>query len=723
MFKAEKDEALRKWQVRYNLLKILTFDDLIKREFVYQNSFYDPRPTDNKTFLQVAMQERNVSLIEKLQKLFARLDNMNELVKACTNRDPTAFQKTKEFKEFCISFVDYKGDTALHYAASIPEQKFEVFKCLFAGADVNKTNKKLCTPLHYFISNIASKWNKNIENIINSFIAKGANLNCINLEGETPLGMAMFQGNLSLVALLLSKGADANQRFKAKHPTFGISFYSPLGYAFSKINIPLIRLLLKANANPNDQIYLDKNKIEPGEKNEAKKVKKKKEVEKKKEAEKENEKENEKEVTSHEIAKHLAMSSVVGVGSQKFSKEGTYVDDATLFDVYPLAVACQVGHLELVRLLCESGADVNVNKTQGVTPLFLAAQEGHAEIVSYLLEKGATPLTYRKLNALAMAFNVDTYECRDPEQLFDTPITIAFKFKHKEVIRSIFTWIKDKVNYTSEAIDEAYKILYPESNEDAETFSSDTKQASLLKGLGVFNASSPEEDKSVVLTAEKPTSRSHQKAEANLNAQIPNFDSFETTAPSTSSHRFLQDMGFSSKKIKEMKKQNGLFQEDKLAEVTDRNKEVVVPTWLNEKIISRIHNITPVQNGTNYHAYLDKTTLLAQGCDPSLFNNVHFRFCASEGEQGLKKCKPKKIRVEIEGEIYELYITYKMKFQGTGERILMAELSGDDKQHKLLVGLVYRKNNLHDRVWNSEKIYKLNLPEKLIETNQNQLTN
>lgn len=47
------------------------------------------------------------------------------------------------------------------------------------------------------------------------------------------------------------------------------------------------------------------------------------------------------------------------------------------------------GHVDVIRLLCRSGADVNVRNRRGESVLDLAKQAGKAEVVQLLLEMGA----------------------------------------------------------------------------------------------------------------------------------------------------------------------------------------------------------------------------------------------------------------------------------------------------------------------------------------------
>ena len=54
-----------------------------------------------------------------------------------------------------------------------------------------------------------------------------------------------------------------------------------------------------------------------------------------------------------------------------------------------LHLAAGAGHTEVVSVLIEAGAGVDVRRQRGLTPLYLAAMGGHAEVASVLIEAGA----------------------------------------------------------------------------------------------------------------------------------------------------------------------------------------------------------------------------------------------------------------------------------------------------------------------------------------------
>ena len=53
----------------------------------------------------------------------------------------------------------------------------------------------------------------------------------------------------------------------------------------------------------------------------------------------------------------------------------------------PLHYAAKAGHLEAVKLLCETGANPNNETKDGKVPVCFAAGANHEDVVSYLLQR------------------------------------------------------------------------------------------------------------------------------------------------------------------------------------------------------------------------------------------------------------------------------------------------------------------------------------------------
>ncbi len=59
------------------------------------------------------------------------------------------------------------------------------------------------------------------------------------------------------------------------------------------------------------------------------------------------------------------------------------------FNVYPIHSAAAGNYTDIVKLLIEAGAEVNVKQQAGSTPLHAAAQYGNLDMLIVLLERGA----------------------------------------------------------------------------------------------------------------------------------------------------------------------------------------------------------------------------------------------------------------------------------------------------------------------------------------------
>jgi len=90
-----------------------------------------------------------------------------------------------------------------------------------------------------------------------------------------------------------------------------------------------------------------------------------------------------------------------------FLDKGVDANAKTRYGATALSYACDKGHVEVVKLLIERGADLNVRDTfYGEVPLGWALSRGHAEIVKLLLDKGASGIE-RALTSGVQDGNVD----------------------------------------------------------------------------------------------------------------------------------------------------------------------------------------------------------------------------------------------------------------------------------------------------------------------------
>lgn len=67
-----------------------------------------------------------------------------------------------------------------------------------------------------------------------------------------------------------------------------------------------------------------------------------------------------------------------------FSKSDN-IDDIFQHSQTALMLAVSHGNLDMVQMLIEAGADINIQDDDGSTSLMCAAEHGHIDIVKYLL--------------------------------------------------------------------------------------------------------------------------------------------------------------------------------------------------------------------------------------------------------------------------------------------------------------------------------------------------
>ncbi|KAJ9592024.1 hypothetical protein L9F63_001463, partial [Diploptera punctata] len=85
-------------------------------------------------------------------------------------------------------------------------------------------------------------------------------------------------------------------------------------------------------------------------------------------------------------------------------KSGANVNHPTKTNSTPLRAACFDGRLDIVKYLTDHLADIHIANKYNNTCLMIAAYKGHLDVVSFLLEKGANPDEKAHCGATALHF-------------------------------------------------------------------------------------------------------------------------------------------------------------------------------------------------------------------------------------------------------------------------------------------------------------------------------
>lgn len=270
-----------------------------------------------------------------------------------------------------------------------------IVQLLNAGADINCRDKYGHTPL----IEAASCGHIGGTGLL---VAKGANLEIYNNEGDNALLTAVQKNQLEIVKALLEAGANVN----AVNTTGSTS----LMIAAIRNNPSMVQLLIDFRAdvqkvdNRNQDalhIALDKGHddvikclLETGK------------------IILPSSDEKTREVFERIVVQLKRFREVKDIGNIETLENA---EDRVLFERWtPLMIAAWRDEIEIVRLLLSQGENVNVRCVDGHTALSRAAWRGHADIVDLLLQAGA---------------EIDTSTAADT-----SPVILAAKYGHKEVV-------------------------------------------------------------------------------------------------------------------------------------------------------------------------------------------------------------------------------------------------------------------------------------------------
>lgn len=176
--------------------------------------------------------------------------------------------------------------------------------------------------------------------VIRSLIAAGAPVNAVEGDGATALAWAAHRDDVTAAGLLLRAGANPKLA-----NAYGVT---PLALACVNRSAAMVRTLLDAGADPNQTQWTG-------------------------------------ETALHRCARTGSVETV-----RLLLGRGARVDAVEERQGHtPLMRAIGGKHVEVVRALLQSGADVHARSKGGYTPLLFAAQEGDLESARLLLASGA----------------------------------------------------------------------------------------------------------------------------------------------------------------------------------------------------------------------------------------------------------------------------------------------------------------------------------------------
>ena len=199
------------------------------------------------------------------------------------------------------------------------------------GADATAQDNNGWTPLHWTSHH-------GHEDTACLLLEHGADATAQDNNGWTPLHLASQNGHEDIALALLEHGADANAQ--------DVEGWTPLHQASGGGYVEVTRLLLEHRAN-----------------------------------------------TCQDLYKSSSPDLKSGHGDVDIPKTLLEYDveaaDAKDKSWTPLHLASQEGHLEVVRLLVDSGGNPNVKNGNEETPLSLASGNGKRKVAQFLLERGA----------------------------------------------------------------------------------------------------------------------------------------------------------------------------------------------------------------------------------------------------------------------------------------------------------------------------------------------
>ncbi len=318
----------------------------------------------NQKELAQGIQEQNIDKITKAIENGADVNHidilswsplMNATLKANSKITSILIKNNAD-----INYKNNNNETALYKAVEVGDL-FIVESLLEHGANPNIKDNNQNTPI------ILAVKHGDLD-IIKLLIKSGAEINVKNLNNETPLNIAIKNNHIEIVEFLIKKGAILNNY---------------LELAYENKHYYLTEQLLKYENNYARRIYFVNllNSLD---------IKTRLEIKIKK-----NNLEEIKRILKNNICENMDSLLFMAVKASKYRIANYLIlsgaNPNTYFNnISPLMAAVSRGDFKMVKILINSGADINGkgNFILGF-PLTIAINEGYFNIVKYLVEHGA----------------------------------------------------------------------------------------------------------------------------------------------------------------------------------------------------------------------------------------------------------------------------------------------------------------------------------------------
>ncbi|MDA3837449.1 MAG: ankyrin repeat domain-containing protein [Candidatus Delongbacteria bacterium] len=270
-----------------------------------------------------------------------------------------------------INAPDKEGSIPIHNSAS--KGNYELTKYLIEkGTDLNHKDLNGVTPLYFAC--VSGNFQ-----LIRYMTEKGADVTNLSANGLTPLHFAASKGNLEMLKYFIKKGLDVNAK--------SVAGQTPMLYAVARNNVEVIKLLKEQNADIN---YVDEHEqnllfiaalrnakeslelllsygLDINSKDKYNQTPLKNAV-----------------FSGKEMVEFLLKNGAEPAPIECMNGNICKIEGRT-----PLHNAMSSNDVEVVQLLIDYKAPVNIQDEDGITPLILAIRNGSEDIVKILLNNGA----------------------------------------------------------------------------------------------------------------------------------------------------------------------------------------------------------------------------------------------------------------------------------------------------------------------------------------------